>query len=276
VFAGFHTVFNPTWFVTTEGRHWCDRGVIDVDHKRADSIIVALRRRPQYTPTRSTIDILSWYSLPQRHAITVVDQYLTSDPRIQPDRFEENDICNFADTNFFAVPTQINLTPAAPLFADSLLTIDNPHEIDWYRFRVTQNLPSDSTMIRVRSRPFGGFGGGGLIDRSDIDLYIVRHTGTNFAYVGQVSAPGSSDSTRLLLPTGDYYLVVADFAGEATRYSMCIRLGPVACAPPIPLVEAAATEAAVRAAARGKDRARQGAAELRARSAAGQSPFLRP
>lgn len=276
-FAGFHTVANPTWFVTSEGRHWCDKGVVDIDHKRPDSLIVALRRRPRYTPTRSTIDILSWYSLPQRHAIAVMDSYLTTDPRIQPDRFEENDVCIYADTNFFAVPTQINLTPANPQFADSLLTIDNPHEVDWYRFRVTQNLPSDSTMIRVRSRPF--VGGGGFFDRSDIDLYIVRSvTPTSFTYVGLVASPGSADSTRLLLPSGDYYLIVADFAGEATRYSMCLRVGPLGCQPPIPLVEAAATEPAVRAAARGKDRARKGEAELRARSttAPGQSPFKRP
>ena len=277
IFSGFHTVVNPTWFMTTEGRHWCDKGVVDLDHKRPDSLIVALRRRPQYTPTRSTIDILSWYSLPQRHAITVVDSYLTTDPRIQPDRFEENDICIYADTNFFAVPTQINLNPASPPFADSLLTIDNPHEVDWYRFRITQNVATDSTTIRVRSRPF--LGGGGFFDRSDIDLYIVRSaTPTSFTYVGVVASPGSADSTRLLLPSGDYYLIVADFAGEATRYSMCIRVGPLGCTPPVPLVEAAATESAVRAAARGKDRARQGEAELRARSPAapGQSPFKRP
>ena len=272
IYVGGHTVANPTWFVTTQGRHWCDKGVIDADHKRPDSLVVALKRRPRYTPTRSTIDILSWYSLPQRHAIGVADGYVVTDSRIQSDRFEENDICIFADTNFVTMP--INLGPLTPPFADSTLTIDNPHEVDWYRFQVTQGLPSDSTMIRVRSRPFTG---GPFFDRSDIDLYVVRsQTPTAFQYLGQVSSPGSLDSTRLLLPTGDYYLIVVDFAGEATRYSMCIRVR-TACAPPIPLTEAA-SEATVRAAARGKDRARKGAAELRTRSVSsrGQSPFLRP
>jgi hypothetical protein len=284
LFAGFHTVQNPTWFITTQGRYWCDKGAIDVDLQRPDSLIVALRRRPLYTAGQTGLHALSFYSLAQRHAITVVDGYLTSDPRIQPDRFEENDVCIFADTNFFAVPTQINLSPATtPLFQDSLLTIDNPHDMDWYRFRVTQSVPGDSTMIRVRSRPFGLT----VIDRSDIDLYVLN--AVTFAPIAAVSSPGSRDSTRLLLPSGDYYLAVFDYAGEATRYSLCIRVGFLPCAPPVPLTEAAATEAGVRAAARGPERARSdgrtktGWARTRewarpadAVAAPGQSPLRRP
>lgn len=284
LFAGFHTVQNPTWFITTQGRYWCEPGVIDVDLKRPDSLIVALRRRPLYAPGQTGLHALSFYSLAQRHAITVVDGYLTSDPRIQPDRFEENDICVFADSNFFAVPTQINLNPATtPLFQDSTLTIDNPHDMDWYRFRVTQGVPSDSTMIRVRSRPFGAT----AIDRSDLDLYVLRVT--PFGPVAAVSSPGSRDSTRLLLPSGDYYLAVFDYAGEATRYSLCIRVGFLPCVPLVAAAEAEVTEAAVRAAARGPERARSdgrtktGWARTRewARPAAaatgpGQSPLRRP
>ena len=252
VYSGGHAVVNPTWYVTTQGEHFCDKGVVFADHKRPDSLVVALKRRPRYTPTRSTIDILSFYSLPQRHAIGVLDGYAVTDSRIQPDRFEENDICIFADTNFVAPATQIDLNATATsVFADSTLTIDNPHEVDWYRFRVTQGLATDQTMIRVRSRPFTG---GPFFDRSDIDLYIVRsNSPTSFQTIAVVAPPGSADSTRLLLASGDYYLIVADYAGEVTRYSMCIKVR-TACTPPVPLAEAAVTEAAVRAAAGAKVR----------------------
>jgi hypothetical protein len=273
-YAGFHSVVNPTWFITTAGRYWCDKGVLDVDLRRPDSLIVALKRRPLYTPGRTKLDVLSFYSLPQRHSITVVDGYLKSDPRINPDRFEENDICIFADTNYNALPTQIHVnsaTPATSVFNDSTLTVDNPHDIDWYKFHVTQALITDSTMIRVRSRPFPP----GLIDRSDIDLYVVRSaTPTSFTGLAQVSSPGSRDSTRLLLATGDYYLAVFDYAGEASRYSLCISVR-VVCAPLVAVTEAEVTEAAVRAAARGRDRTRSdGRAKIAAPT--GQSPFRRP
>lgn len=278
LYAGFHTVVNPTWFVTTEGRYWCNKGVIDVDLKRPDSLIVALKRRPLYTPGRTDLHVLSFFAAPQRHAIAVVDDYLLTDSRIGADRFEENDICNFADTNYNAVATQIHVNAnTTPLFQDSSLTIDNPHDIDWYKFHVTQSVASDSTMIRVRSRPLPGTS----FDRSDIDLYVLN--ANTFGMVGVVSSPGSSDSTRLLLPTGDYYLVVFDYAGEATKYSLCIRVGFLPCAPLVASAEAAVTAHSVRAAsdrARSDGRTKTGWAASRewaqpAHAVTG-SPFRRP
>jgi hypothetical protein len=103
------------------------------------------------------------------------------------------------------------------------LNIDNPHDIDYLHFSVTAPLASDSTMIRVHSRPFGAS------DRSDIDLYIVRVS--PFGTVASVSTTGSDDSMRVQLPTGDYYITVVDFAGEATRYSICVAVR-FACTPP--------------------------------------------
>lgn len=276
-FSGFHSVVNPTWFITSAGRYWCDKGVIDVDLRRPDSLIVALRRRPLYTPTRTKLDMLAFYSQAQRHAVTIVDGYLVTDSRIQPDKFEENDICIFADTNYNALPTQIHVNSnnvLTSVFNDSTLTIDNPHDLDWYKFHVTQALLTDSTMIRVRSRPFPP----GLIDRSDLDLYVVRSaTASSFSYLAQVSSPGSRDSTRLLLTTGDYYLAVFDYAGEASRYSLCISVR-VACLPVVPVTEAEVTEAAVRTAARGADRKRTDGRSRTADAvmAPGRSPLRRP
>jgi len=151
--------------------------------------------------------------------LSVYQGYQPTDPRIVQDRFEENDICSFADSNFVNPATQIILNASGVFlpFLDSTLSIDTPHEMDWYRFRLTAAVAENVT-FEIRSRPFGGLGGA---DRSDVDMEVLR--ATDFAFMGSASALGTRDSMRLLLPPGDYYLVAYDFAGEVTRYSMCIR-----------------------------------------------------
>lgn len=218
--GGFHQPpASPTWFITSEGFYRCPRGDFGPSVLPSDSIVIALRSLPRYVPGNNGFHVLNFYGQRFNYMMLAVDGYLTSDPRIQPDRFEENDICTLADD-----PAKlISVAPFVP-FVDTL-NIDNPHDLDWLRFRVTAPLASDSTTIRVRSRPFGGVAG---VDRSDIDLYVLD---TLFNFMGAVSAVGSRDSMRLLLPSGDYYLAVVDFVGQATRYSLCIsvRFG---CVPP--------------------------------------------
>jgi hypothetical protein len=145
--------------------------------------------------------------------------------KMQQDRFEENDICTMADAPSKIIP----VGPFSP-FGDTL-TIDVPHDLDWYRFRVNAPLPGDTTTIRIADRaPSGGVAG----KRSDIDLYVLD---TNFVFIGAATDAGSFDMLRLGLSSGDYYLAVVDYAGEPTRYSLCIsvRFGcvpPFAPAPP--------------------------------------------
>jgi hypothetical protein len=175
--------------------------------------------------------------------MVALDGYLTSDPKIQADRFEENDICTMADD-----PAKRITVGIGPLgqFVDTL-TIDNPHDLDWLRFHVSPLVATDSTTIRIRSRPFGP-----SFDRTDIDLYVVD---TTLNFIASVSDVGSRDSMRLALPTGDYYLVVVDYVGEATRYSLCISVR-ASCVPPIFPVDAVQTSsrpAAVRFRATGPD-----------------------
>jgi hypothetical protein len=176
------------------------------------------KRLPGYGGSRG-LHVLAFYTQPQRYALTILEQFSYTDLRIGQDRFEENDLCSFADSNFNVPATQIVLN-ASGLFLpylDSTLTIDTPHELDWYRFRLTAAV-AESVMFKVRSRPFGGIGG---FDRSDVDMEVVR--ASDFAFMGSVSQLGTRDSMRLLLAPGDYYLIVIDFGGEVTRYSMCIR-----------------------------------------------------
>ena len=219
--SGFHNPGpDPTWFITSEGYWYCPHGGFSPNVLPSDSMIIALKSLPRYVPGNTGFHVLNFYGQRFNYAMVAADAYLTSDPRIKPDRFEENDICTMADD-----PAKlISVGPGAP-FGDTL-NIDNPHDLDWLRFRVAAPLPTDETTIRVRSRPFGA--GAGL-DRSDIDLYVLDAA---FNFMGSVSDVGSRDSLRLLLPPGDYYLAVVDFAGEAMRYSLCIAVRSN-CVPPI-------------------------------------------
>jgi stage V sporulation protein SpoVS len=209
-----------TWFITSEGFYVCPRGGFSPNMLRSDSMILALRTQPRYVAGNTGFHVLNFYGQRLNYAMVALDGYLTSDSRIQPDRFEENDICNMADDPAKRVNVGIG---ALNQFVDTL-TIDNPHDIDWIRFHVNPVLATDSTTIRVRSRPFGP-----SFDRTDIDLYVVD---TSLFSLGSVSDVGSRDSMRLALPTGDYYLVVVDYVGEATRYSLCISVR-ASCVPPI-------------------------------------------
>ena len=211
---------DPTWFITSEGLYYCPRGGFSPNMLPSDSMIMAFKSLPRYAPGNTGFHVLNFYGQRFNYTMVAVDAYLTSDKRIQPDRFEENDICTMADD-----PAKLISVGPGVSFSDTL-NIDNPHDLDWLRFRVAAPLLADSTMIRIRSRPFGGGPG---FDRSDIDLYVLD---VNFNSMGSVSDVGSRDSMRLRLPPGDYYLAVVDYVGEATRYSLCISVRS-GCIPPV-------------------------------------------
>lgn len=156
-----------------------------------------------------------------RFAVQVLDGYRLSDPRISPDRFEENDECLAADQRFADPATRIETFP----FADTL-TLDNPFDVDWLRFRVPV-LGTDTARrvitIRTESRPFGA------ADSSNLNISLYR--AIDFiegldAPLAQSDQPGSSEAvTSELIPGQEYYLLVLDGAGVPTRYSLCMGEG---------------------------------------------------
>jgi len=206
-----------SWFITSQAGSHCVRGSFFPSVNPIDSMIVALKTRPRYVPGNNGLHFFAGYQKRFNYTMVMVNAYLTSDPRIQPDRFEENDICELADAPAKLIP----VSPATS-FSDTL-NIDNPHDIDFLHVVVTAPLASDSTMIKVHSRPFG------TSDRSDIDIYVLRVS--PFGAIASVSTTGSEDSMRVQLASGDYYIAVVDFAGEATRYSICVAVR-FACTPP--------------------------------------------
>jgi hypothetical protein len=197
----------------------------------SDSVIVALTRLPA-----STVDFVSGYVQEGRYFMAVVQGYATADPRLAPDAFEENDLCIFADENFFASPTRGDLS-AKPVAEN--LSIDNAHDIDWIRFRVP-GPTTQAVAIRTVAHPFG------LVDRSDIDVYVltVPSPTQGLSLAGLDTVRGSASSLNLFLSPGDYYLAVVDSAGVATRYSLCLALGTSCTPPPAPKPELVATREA--------------------------------
>jgi hypothetical protein len=242
--AGAHSTFltdrlRPTGASdTTEwklgsGEYTCKGYDFRPEEALSDSVVIALRRLPA-----ASIDLVSGYVQEGRYLLGIVQGYATADARLGPDPFEENDLCTFADDNFAAGPTRIDLEVKP--FGENL-TIDNAHDIDWFRFRVPGLLPQ-SVAIRTAGQPFAG------IDRSDIDVYVltVPSSSQDLTLAGRDVSRGSASSLNLLLSPGDYYVAVVDSAGVPTRYSLCIALGS-SCTLPTPVTPSlvAAREAAV-------------------------------
>jgi hypothetical protein len=173
---------------------------------------VALRNVPA-----SSMDMVSLFVTSGRYGIAVVDSYLTSDPTIGRDRLEENDNCEFADRNFADPATRVDLTTP---FSDSM-TIDNPHDVDWIRFRVPGAV---TQLVTFRTAPPAGVSGSRA---GDIDLAVmaIPVAGSPLDVRGFARTKGSSESLSLLLAPGEYYMVVTDFAGRPIRYSLCAALG---------------------------------------------------
>jgi hypothetical protein len=205
---------------------------------RTPVTFVALRTLPG-----KAVHLFSQYGKDGGYAVVVVRGYQTQDRRIGPDRFEENETwCRWTDETFLnSTDSSVNgkhiVVGLFRTWRDSTLTIDNAHDIDWYRFRVQAPVvPADTmTTIHTRAIPFGFF------DFSDIDLYVMRVS--DGAILGAVTNFGSNETISLNLPAGDYYLGVVDAASVPTRYSMCMVHGGagVNCTPP-PLPGAPAPE----------------------------------
>lgn len=205
------SVATPGWTIGS-GLYYCKDHAFKVEQQPSDSLIVALRNLPA-----GSVDLVSLFVVPGRYGLAVVDGYVTSDPTIGPDRLEENDNCELADRNFADPATRVDLS--AP-FSD-VLTIDNPHDVDWVRFRVPGGIPQ---AVTFKTAPPAGVIGSRA---GDIDLYVlgIPAAGSPLDVRGSARAKGSSESLTLLLDPGEYYMVVTDFAGKPINYSLCAAVG---------------------------------------------------
>jgi len=163
-------------------------------------------------------------SSPGRFAVRIVEGFAAADPRIAPDRFEENDSCVAADSVSRVPSTAIDLLAG---FAEEL-TIDQGYDLDWFRFTVPADpaRPFDAVLVTARtvSLPFGA------ADSSNLDLGLLDSNDKfgephEVEWLAESRTPGSSERASAELFPGDYYLVVSDEAGVPTRYGLCLAIG---------------------------------------------------
>jgi len=216
------SVATPGWTIGS-GLYYCKDHAFKVEEQPADSLIVALR-----DVSVASMDLVSLYFVSGRYGLAVVNGYLMSDPQIGPDRFEENDNCEYADRNHSQPATTVDLSSP---FSEAL-TIDNPHDIDWIRFTVPGPL---SQTVTIKTAPPAA---ADPASAGDIDLHVmgIPVAGSPLDLRGASSNVGPTESLTLVLQPGDYYMVVSDFAGTPTRYSLCAAVG-LTCNPPVGFVK---------------------------------------
>jgi hypothetical protein len=89
-------------------------------------------------------------------------------------------------------------------------TVDNPHDVDWFRFTIPGGSARVVTVRVTAQNP-----------DADLDLYLARDFRPDSLYLVQVaSRAGPVDSVTAVLASGDYFLVVVDFQGQPTAYAL--------------------------------------------------------
>jgi hypothetical protein len=171
----------------------------------ADSTVVALKG------VSGALDMVALYGQVARYGLAVIEAYVSELPA---DDHEEDSNCSAAD---------LRGTLPAP-FQDTL-TIENPHAIDWIRFHYTQGGIGSSAQIRLHAFP-----GGQPAASKDLDVYVIKVpvVGDPGLQIALADTAAGSDVNRTVgLATGDYYLVVLDYAGASTTYAVCVGTKPL-------------------------------------------------
>jgi hypothetical protein len=140
---------------------------------------------------------------PLRYGLNIQPGYRSA---LAADRYEENDYCN---------PDQVIAVP------DTIvdLTIDTPHDADWYRFEVTGTDKTVRFSVEAEE------------DLADLDYYVVRDfRPDSLVVVGfQFGKDDAQTAAGAFLEVGDYFLIVVDFIGVPTPYTLrseIIAIGP--------------------------------------------------
>jgi hypothetical protein len=209
--AAYPEDVGPEWSMGVTGQH-CHEVFVSFGRPFPRTAPITIVRAFLQPPTQQAL--LAVYGEPSgRYGISAVGRYVLADPAIPMDRFEDNDLCVQADAMVSDPERQID--PLMP-FSDTL-TIDNPYEVDWFRFTVPESATGLLT-IRSMSRPFGAS------DSSNLGL-VLRPVDDLFDGLFDAHTSGPEERLTLQAVPGDYYLAVTDDAGVPTRYALCIAIG---------------------------------------------------
>lgn len=244
--AGTHFLYGPG-----VGLYICDSLFYFANELVADSIIEPMQPLPT-----SNLHLLSFYRVPGRYGVTMLDGYHTQIPK---DRFEPNDLwCRDTDTS------HVDVVRGAPAHVLTGLTIDRPHDLDFYRFKLL-GLPSDTDSVTIKVVALNG--------AADLDLTVMSQDFNTF--YDETFGIGTRDSLTVRLPSGTYVLSVTDYPGKPTAYALCFTVNG-ACTG-LPATSAAAGLQAARAggATESSKRRRRSSGPFAALPAAGNTSKLR-
>ncbi len=186
---------------------------------------------------------------PVRYEMLILSSY---ESVRNPDIAEENDYCNVA--------ADLSVTRIAPGQARTM-TIDNFRDIDWYYFSIAPATGDQSMDITTTATEAD----------ADLDVYVIRADSAAGDLVDleliQFNAASGVDETLAIdsIAPGDYYLIVMDFPGVPTQYTLDWTFGPKRPSPGmVAPFEASALEAlaAKRARARTEQGSRAGLMKL--------------
>lgn len=136
------------------------------------------------------------FGTPRSYELRILNQYASLLP---PDAAEENDYCDVA----------------APLPASGSFTVDNPHDVDWFRFTFASPVAQLYDIALTAQNA-----------EADLDLYFVRDfRPDSLVLLGRGSEPGPNERIAGLINPGDYFLIVVDFQGQPTSYTLTAQFG---------------------------------------------------
>jgi hypothetical protein len=174
--------------------------VVTIDEVLFPISIIALKDLPA-----GTYHVLAPYfasGTPASYELVIASQYVSVR---QPDAAEENDYCDVA-------------APLPP-GGSANLTIDNPHDIDWFKFSVA-GLPQTFSATATTST-----------EDADLDLYLVADFRPDSLVLLDVRAePGGTETITGLVTPGNYFLIVVDFPGVAAQYNLSTTLSAASAA----------------------------------------------
>jgi hypothetical protein len=171
--------------------------------------LVALKDLPA-----GTYHILAPYNPqgdPARYEMLITSTY---ESVRNPDIAEENDYCDVA-------------TPLS-VAQGRTLSIDNFRDIDWYHFNIPLATGDQSMDITTSAAD----------PDADLDVYVVRADSAGGDLVDmeliQFNAASGVDEVLAIdsIAPGNYYLIVMDFPGVPTQYTLDWTFGPKRPSPP--------------------------------------------
>ena len=177
---------NPSSWIIGPGFLMCQGLGLPVPQRTIDSTVVALG---DLSP--GDYDVLIVYGSTGPYEMQIVPEYRAG---VLPDLAEENDFCDVA------TPLAMNVVRQ--------LSIDTPQDPDWFRF--TLPIASTVNFTIAADNP-----------DADLDLYVLQDsTPTSLPVVAAGQNVSAGEAVSAVLAPGDYYLLVIDFAGVPTQYTL--------------------------------------------------------